>query len=111
MRSMKFPLGLDRVVNRVAVGIRSRVPERLRTISIPEVDRERVVSTAKDVGYTVVGAAVLTFQRAQVARRDLASWATRRAPAASRAIARANVVADHVIARVAKTVRREPPQN
>ncbi len=44
----------------------------LPEMKLPTIDQERLVSTAKDVAYVVVGFGVLTFQRAQVRRQEMA---------------------------------------
>ena len=41
-------------------------------IKLPNIDQERLVSAAKDAAYVVVGFGVLTFQRAQVRRQEMA---------------------------------------
>lgn len=104
-------LPLPTRIDLTKVDIRSIVPEQLRHVRLADVDADRVVATAKDAGYTVVGAAVLAFQRAQVKRREIESWVASRAPQASDAIVRAGDVAEHVVATVAKVVRRESSQN
>ncbi len=91
--------------------VRAILPDVLRHVRLPEVDTDRVVATAKDAGYTAVGAAVLAFQRAQVRRREVESWVARHVPQASDAIVRAGDAAERVVATVAKAVRREPAQN
>ena len=41
-------------------------------VDLPKVDTERVVAVLRDAAYVVIGFGVLTFQQAQVRRRELA---------------------------------------
>lgn len=104
-------LPLPTRIDLTKVDVRAIVPDALRNVQLPEIDADRVVAAAKDAGYTAVGAAVLAFQRAQVRRREIESWVARHVPQASDAIVRAGDAAEHVVATVAKAIRREPAQN
>ena len=109
MPALKFPTIPS--IDLTSFDVNKVVPQQLRNITLPKIDMPKFVApqidankvrtTAKEVAYTAIGLGVLGFQKVQVRRREVTEQLSTELPkVANEALAQAEKVVSKVIANV-----------